>query len=283
MTAIAGGLGAAVCFAAATVCSSRSSRMIGATSAVAWVMLVGLLVAGPAVLVAGVPPRLDAAGLGWLAVAGAGNVVGLVISYRALRIGKVSIVAPIVSTEGAVAALIAVARGEPVRAATGATLAVIAAGVVLAGIVGSDDQQDSEHRDRQAVVYALAAAAAFGFSLYATGRVSASLSVAWAILPARLVGVVAVFLPLALTSRLRLTRSAVPLVVIAGLCEVGGFASFALGARHGIAVSSVLASQFAALAAIAGWILFREGLTRARIVGVAAIAAGVAALSALQA
>ena len=92
-----------------------------------------------------------------------------------------------------------------------------------------------------------------------------------------------VALPLAATRRLRLTRAALPLVVVAGLCEVGGFASFAVGARHGIAITAVLASQFAALAVLAAYVLFRERITRVQLAGVVAIAIGVAVLTALQA
>lgn len=83
--------------------------------------------------------------------------------------------------------------------------------------------------------------------------------------------------------RLRLTRAALPLVITAGLCEVGGFASYAVGARHGIAISAVLASQFAALAALAAYLLFRERITRLQLAGVVTIALGVAVLTALQA
>jgi len=103
------------------------------------------------------------------------------------------------------------------------------------------------------------------------------------LIPARVLGVVAVTLPLLAARRLRITRAALPLVVASGLCEVVGFASYAAGSRHGIAVSAVLASQFAALAAIAAYFLFRERLTRVQLAGVAAIAVGVAVLSALQA
>jgi drug/metabolite transporter (DMT)-like permease len=90
-------------------------------------------------------------------------------------------------------------------------------------------------------------------------------------------------LPLAVTARLVLTLEALPFVLGAGVAEVVGFASFALGARHGIAVSAVLASQFAAVAAVAAYFVFGERLTRVQIVGVVTIASGVAILSALQA
>ena len=86
-----------------------------------------------------------------------------------------------------------------------------------------------------------------------------------------------------LLGRLRLARAALPLVVGSGLAEVAGFVSYAVGARHGIAISAVLASQFAAIAALAAGILFGERLGWTGIAGVIVIAAGVAAVSALRA
>jgi hypothetical protein len=44
MLAILGGLGAASAFAAATLCSSRSTRLIGPSSVLAWVLLPARLV-----------------------------------------------------------------------------------------------------------------------------------------------------------------------------------------------------------------------------------------------
>lgn len=253
--------------------------MIGAPSVLAWVMLVGLAVTAPFAAWDGIPAGLGAPELGWLAVAGAGNVVGLLLVYEALRMGKVSIVAPIASTEGAIAAVLAVTAGEAIGFASGGMLLVIALGVALASIAPGGGSGD----DLRATLFAGGGALCFGAGLYATGRLSEALPVAWAIIPARLLGVAAVALPLVLTSRLRLTRAALPLVVAGGLCEVAGFASFALGARHGIAISAVLASQFAALAALAAFLLFRERITRIQLGGVVAIVLGVAVLTALQA
>ena len=283
MIAILGGLGAAACWAAATVCSSRSSRMIGAASVLAWVMLVGLVVSAPAVVFSGVPRGIDSRSVGWLSLAGTGNVVGLLLEYRALRIGKVGIVAPIASTEGAIAAVLAVIAGERVAPGTGMLLGVIAVGVVLAGLVPEADRGLTERHEGEATLYAAGAALSFGVSLYAAGRVSQELPLVWVVLPARVVGVVALTLPLALGSRLRLTGRAVPLVVTSGLCEVGGFVLFGVGARHGIAITAVLGSQFAALSALVAYAFFRERLAKLQVAGVAAILVGVAILSGLQA
>ena len=283
MIAILGGLGAAAAWAIAMLCSSRSTRMIGPGSVLACVMLTGLLIVLPWAAVTGLPDDLDAGAIGWLAVAGLGNVLGLLLVYSALRIGKVGIVAPIVSTEGAIAAVIAVLAGEQIADGAGVALGVIVVGIVLAAAARDPDAGAAAAPTWVVALYAVCAAFAFGVSLYATARVSADLSVAWAVLPARLAGVVVVAIPLAVTSRLRLTRQALPLVAAAGVAEVVGFAVFAVGSRQGIGVTAVLASQFAAIAAVAAYFLFRERLTLVQTVGVATIIVGVSVLAGLQA
>lgn len=282
MIAILGGLGAAAAWAASTLCSSRSSRMIEPASVVAWVALVGLLIVGPVALVEGVPSRLDAASGGWLLLAGGGNVVGLLIAYLAYRAGDVGLIAPIISTEGAIAAMIAVAYGEHLGLASALTLAVIAIGISLAAASAAGPREASKGDSRRVVAYAGAAALCFGLSLYATGRVSSQLPLAWIVLSARLLGALAVALPLALGGRLQLTGRAVPLVLAAGVCEVLGVASFTLGARHDLAVAAVLSCQFAAMSAIAAYVLFRERLTRPQMAGVVTILTGVTVLSGLR-
>jgi len=279
--AVLGGLGAALAWATTMLTASRASPLIGSWSTLAWVMLTGLLVVGPVALVQGRPEGLDRGAMTWLAIAGFGNIAGLLLVYTALRIGKVGVIAPISSTEGAIAAVIAVVAGETLGVWTAFALIIVAAGVVLAARPA--EPEEAGHDDPRAALLALAAALAFGAGLYATGRASLDLPIAWAVLPPRLLGVVFVTVPLALSGRLLLTRKAVPFVVASGLAEVAGFVSYALGARHGIAIAAVLASQFAALAAVGAAVFFKERLTRVGVAGVVVIAVGVAVVSALQA
>ena len=282
MIAILGGLGAALIWAVSTLCSARSSRLIRPASVVAWVALVGLLANVAFIVLGGQGVSLGGADVGWLLAAGAGNVVGLLLAYRALRHGKVGLVAPIVSTEGAVAALLAVAGGEHLGAATAGLLALIAAGIVIAAVSREEPPVPGE-RERPSVGLALLAALSFGCGLYATARLGASVSAGWAALPPRLVGVLAVTVPLAVRRRLEITRRALPLVVIAGLAELGGFLAYVVGARRDVAVTAVLGSQFAVVAGVAAYVLFHERLTRLQLGGVGCVVAGVATLTVLRA
>jgi drug/metabolite transporter (DMT)-like permease len=279
LIALLGGLGAALAWGAGTFCSARSSRIIGAWSVVAWVMLFGLAANLVVIAVGPSPGFLDAADIAWMLVSGLGNAAGLLLEYTALRRGKVGIVTPVTSTEGAIAAVLAVAVGEALGVASAGLLAIVALGVVLAGAAPDEPATAPEQRGPGAFWLAALAALSFGIGIFATGHLSASLPAGWAVLPPRLVGVVAVTIPLALSRRLRLSRSALPLVAFTGIAEVIGFVCFAVGARDSVAIAAVLGSQFAAVASVAAFLFLRERLTRLQLTGVVLILAGVAALT----
>jgi drug/metabolite transporter (DMT)-like permease len=279
LIALLGGLGAALAWGTGTFCSARSSRSIGAWSVVAWVMLFGLAANLVVIAVGPRPGSLGAADIAWMLVSGVGNAAGLLLEYTALRRGKVGIVTPVTSTEGAIAAVLAVAVGEALGAASAGLLAVVALGVVLAGAAPEEPAPVPEQRKSGAFWLAALAALSFGIGIFATGHLSASFPVGWAVLPPRLVGVVAVTIPLAMSRRLRLSRSALPLVAFTGIAEVLGFVCFAIGARDSVAIAAVLGSQFAAVASVAAFLFLRERLTRLQLAGVVMILVGVAALT----
>jgi drug/metabolite transporter (DMT)-like permease len=240
-------------------------------------MLVGLVANLAVIAVGPTPGSLGSTDIAWMLMAGFGSVSGLFLEYSALRRGKVGIVTPVTSTEGAVAALLSVSAGEALGAAQAGLLAIVSLGVVLAGV--APEESTSDQHTSAAFWLAVLAALLFGASTFATGHLSASLPIGWAVLPPRLVGVAVVTIPLAMTRRLRLARSALPLVVIAGLAEVLGFVCFAVGARDSVAVAAVLGSQFAVVASVAAYVFLRERLTRLQLAGVVLIVVGVVALT----
>ena len=276
MISIVFGLLTAVFFASSSLMSSRAVKVIGSASSVAWVMLVGLVITTPFVIAAGVPPEV-APNAGWLVVAGAGNVAGILMAGLAFRVGKVGVIAPILATEGAIAAVIAAILGESIAPIVAFLLLVIVGGIVLSAIAPDPEPLDHE-RPLMAVALATVGALLFGVSLYAAGWLSGDLPIAWVLLPARLVGTFALFVPLLLLRRLRITRGTVPLVVAMGFTEVFGFVCYAIGAQYQVGVTSVLASQFAPIAAVMAYVLFKERLGRLQITGVAVLVVAVTAL-----
>ncbi len=307
MIAILGGLGAALCWATATLTSSRAGRLIGPSSTVAWMMLVGVIVATPLTLVSGPLPEMTPSLVFYLTASGVGGVAGLLLVYRGLRVGKVGVVSAIASTEGAIAAALSVATGESLTLVVAVLLGLIALGVAIVARAASDPEsvalpeavpvtadeiayeaassrperegQDATHNPRQAVLLAIAAAFCFGVSIFSAAQAGKSVSPVAAVLPVRIAGLVGVFIPMALTGRLRLSRSAAPMVIFIGVAEVIGNAAYVVGGQESIAIAAVLASQFAAIAAVLAFLLFNERLSPRQRNGIVGIVAGVALLA----
>jgi drug/metabolite transporter (DMT)-like permease len=312
VTAILGGLAAAVMWATATLASSRSSRMIGSRVVLAWVMIVGTIVGLPLSLLSGVPRDIPPGTVPLVLLAGVCYSAGLYVTYKALTIGKVSIVAPIVATEGAVGALIAVALGDPLSMVAALLLALIAGGVVLSSIEPArpdvpagdielaadaldgparDDARariadhaalliDDAARTRRTVLLSVAGALIFGVGLVAAGKAASLIPPIWVATSTRVVGLAVVALPLVLQGRLVLPRKVLPLVAIAGIGEIIGSTASAWGSTYSIPITAVLGSQFAAIAAVVAFLLFGERLSRTQVAGVILIVGGVTALAA---
>jgi small multidrug resistance pump len=270
-------MGAAFAWTASTLCNSASSRRIGAPATLAWVMLFGLMVAVPLAAAAGAPDDLDGATLARLAVSGVGNVVGLGLVYVGVRYGRVAVVSSLGSTQGAIAALLAIAEGERPSAPALAGFVLVAAGVLLV-VVDSEEEDETASRPhgRRSIALGAAAGVVFGVSIYATGSASDAVPAAWIALPARIVGVGLLLVALAAGLRPLVRPAAARLAMAGGVFEVLGFVSYAVGAREGVAVTSVVASQFAALTVVGAWVVFRERLMRRQVAGVGVLAVGVA-------
>ncbi len=278
MISILFGLATATLFAVSSLAASRAVRVISSPAIVAWGMSLGLVVLIPWLVISGPPPQLSAVEFGWWVAAGGGNIVGLLMAYVAFRNGKVGLIAAILATEGAIAALIAVLFGESLLPVAGVILMVIVLGIVLAALA-PDPAPIAQERPVLAVGLGILAAAAFGVSLFSIGHLSDTVPLPWLLLSARLIGTVAIALPMLLLGRLRIVRKALPYVLIIAVAEVIGFVCFTIGSREGIAVTSVLASMYAPITAIAAYFLFKERLGRWQIAGVVIVIVGVVSLS----
>ena len=280
MIALLGGLGAALAWGVGTLCSARSSRIIGAWSVVAWVMLFGLVANLVVIAVGPMPASLGAAGVVWMLVSGLGNAVGLLLEYTALRRGKVGIVTPVASTEGAIAAVLAVVAGEALGTASAVLLAVVALGIVLAGVAPDDPLDGPALEERRS--------GAFGWPrLPRCASVSASSRPATSARRSPSAG-----RPAAAPRRRGRRDHPGGAVAAAHAHPVGaptcgddrdprgaGFRLLRRRRADSVAVAAVLGSQFAAVAAVAAYVFLRERLGRLQLAGVAVILVGVAALT----
>jgi drug/metabolite transporter (DMT)-like permease len=275
------GLLAAMVWATGNLAASRASRLMSPNSLLAGLSLAGCAICVPILIAEGAPHDTSATGLFWLVLAGAANIGGLAFLYVAYRAGDVSLVAPICSTEGAIAAVIAIAAGETVKVSVVILLAVIVIGVVRAAGADTLPSALAGRFNWSVVTVTCLGAVCFGVSLYATGRASTREQFGWIAASPRIVGVICVTLPMALCGRVRITRAGTPTMLLSALCEVGGFSLYSFAAHRSLPIAAVLGSLFAAFAVLGAAVLFGERLNRGQWVGVALIIAGVATLGAV--
>ena len=282
MIGVVGGLVAALLWGLSAVAGSRSSRQLGEDVALFWVLATGLCVA----LVGSVGselPEESVRGLAWGVPSAVLAISSLYLMYAALRRGPVSLVLPVTALQGALAALVAVLLGEDLRLAAGLGLVLSTSGLIVVLRRPVDAAARAAH-PVLALVLALGAALTAGFGLYGAAEAAGTLGTAPFVVLLRTTGVVLLGALLVVTGRLRPPGAAWRLVVFSGFADTCAFAAYVYAAtRDGVAVPAVLASQYAAVAALVAIGALGERLTRVQLAGVAAILVGVGVVTAAQA
>lgn len=203
-----------------------------------------------------------------VAIAAFGGIlytVGMAVLLHGLAVGNLSIVTPLCSLMGGMAALAAILLGERVGTLSGVALPLAVAGALLTSLVkvdGASGEAPSRSprrlRPTAGAGWGLAAALLFGATFlvygYADG-ISAVSAAAWG----RLTGM-ALFLPFALAK--------VPLVMegklyvrttAAAFLDSGGYVAVAAALVLGpVSVASALSAQFATFAIFLGIVVLHE-------------------------
>ena len=270
-------LASALVYGAADFCGGLATRRATAFAVVALSQaagLVALLLLLP--VLSGEPTAVD---LGWGAAAGLAGAAGLVLFYRGLAVGVMSVVAPVTAlTAAAVPVVGGLALGErlPPWATVGIVLALVA--VVL---VAADGGLPTLRAARSAgLLPALAAGVGFGVFFVLLDRTSPE-SGLWPLVGARSVSVVLVVLvALAARASLRVPGRMSALVVLAGVLDMAANALFLVATQQGqLAITGVLASLYPVSTVVLAQVVLRERLVTAQLAGLAAAAVAVVLIS----
>jgi drug/metabolite transporter (DMT)-like permease len=236
--------------------------------------------AGFVALLAAVTVRGDVGGRSFALglAAGAGGGAGLAAFYRALSLGTMSVVSPLVACGALVPFGIALATGERPSAVALAGAVAALAGAVLASL---EERRAAARERAQAVALAVVAAGALGLFIYFLGLGSREGDALSTLFGAR-VGSLALLVTVALARRAPLTvaRRSVGAVAAVGLADVGANALFALASGRGLlALVAVLGSLYPVVTVLLAHLLLGERLTPPQQLGVAVALAGVAAIA----
>ena len=224
---------------------------------------------------------VDGSSLATGLAAGVGGGAGLAAFYRALSLGTMSVVSPLVACGAVVPFGISLATGERPGG-----LAVVGAVAALAGaVLASAEERRSESAPRaRAIVLAAVAAGTLGLFVYFLGLGSREGDALSTLVGAR-IGSLAVLLSLASATRapVVVARAALPAVAAVGVADVTANALFAAASTHGLlALVAVLGSMYPVATVVLAHVLLHERLTPTQRLGVVVALAGVGAIAATR-
>ncbi|HYY79139.1 MAG TPA: DMT family transporter [Actinomycetes bacterium] len=155
------GLGSGLCWGTADFFGGVQSRRLPALTVAVWSQLAGAVVLAVALAAQGVAPAPRAVALGL--AAGLGGGTALLLFYRGLAEGAMSIVAPVSACGAVVPVAAAFLQGRAPSALALAGIAAAIAGVLLVSRTSHPGQHPG---GRPALVLAMALASGLGFGLY---------------------------------------------------------------------------------------------------------------------
>ena len=251
--------------------SSRRASVFGVVAlsqGIGLVALLGLLpwLGGP----------VGPADRGWGAAAGVAGAIGLVVFFRTLARGTMSVIAPVTAvTAAAVPVLVGVLSGTDIGAWAAVGIALALAAVVL---VSAEGGLSALRTARPAsLATALAAGAAFGLFFVALDRTSTESGLT-PLVTARLASLLlVVVIAVAGRQSLRVGRSALPLVALSGVGDMSANALFLLATQQDgqLAITGVLASLYPVSTVVLAQVLLRERLAAAQVTGLGTAVAAV--------
>ncbi|MNP05881.1 EamA-like transporter family protein [compost metagenome] len=205
------------------------------------------------------------------------TVSGALALSKAFALGKASIVAPLVTSYGVVTTLLSWAGGEQISVLQLLCIALCVIGVVLSSM-HSDPKVPHSTQASSSIAYALLAAVFYGTSFWLQGRfvlpVLGPVTMLWL---AYLVGlIVLVGIVLRIDDGLKFPPLKNCLTLTgASLMNLGGFSSFAWGAVAGsVSVVTVISTLSGGIAAILGYVFFKERLGKVQVSGVVLVLVG---------
>ena len=216
------------------------------------------------------------ADLVWGAAGGLAGATGLMIFFRTLARGVMSVIAPVTAvTAAAVPVLVGLLEGNRIGIWSGAGIVLALVAVVL---VSAEGGLSALRAARPASIPpALAAGAAFGVFFVFLDRTGDGTGLT-PLVAARLASV-ALVLTVALLGRrpLRVPRAALPLVAASGVGDMSANAMFLLATQlHSqLAIVGVLASLYPVSTVVLAQLVLRERLVPAQLAGLASACAAV--------
>jgi drug/metabolite transporter (DMT)-like permease len=275
------GAAAALAWGVADVIVTFYARRLGYLRALVVIHGLSLIPLALLALVVDPPEAVTAGSLLSAAALGPVAVVAYMGFYKALELGPISIVSPIVSAFGAVVVLLALlVLGDSLT-----EVQALGCGLVLSCVVvASIETSGSDHVGATGITLSLVACFAFGLYLFLQGELADELGWLLPILCSRVVAVLMLAALLAVTTsdepRAELGLAGIAGCAATGALEASAYLFFNRGAELGeIALTGAAVSAYPVIPILVGLFALHERVARHQLVGVAGVLLGMVVLS----
>ncbi len=236
-------------------------------------LLSGVLLA-VVVALTGIPATATIGALALSVVLGVINTLATLLLYRALSIGKISIVSPVVSTFGGVSLVLALLAGDAISPGGVFSLVLMLAGIVIVSMIRADAPDDAPDAHLRGLPEAVVTALVLGFNFWAMQFVVVPLG---AYLPTLVGRIVTIILLAALARPSRQSIAPPPRQYWLGISAAAfvttiGEVAYNVGVQGTTpGIVAVLSSLFSPVTVLLALIFLRERLARHQWVGVGII------------
>ena len=270
-------LAASFCFGSSNFIAGLESRRRSVWSVTAVSQVASALSAG--VLLAFVQRPFPSAGPAlWAALAGVAAAGGILALYRALAVGAMSVVSPIIALQVVLPVVVGTAQGEKLATVTWLGIVLAVGGVVLVARAKAPHARIP----REAVLLAALTAVLFGVMLVGIDQAGAAGGDrSWVVFVVRVASAAVVLVFFAGTrKRLDVTARALPGIALVGVLLTAATLLFSAAVAIGLlSVVSVLGSLSPVVTTALAQVFLHERLERRRWLGMAAVLLGVVLLS----
>lgn len=250
-------------------------RAVFFSQALGFTLMCLLLAVFPAFLLKAMTAPLEV----WLmgVVAAAFIVSGALALGKAFALGKASIVAPLVTSYGVVTTLLSWASGEQISLIQLLCILVCVVGVIFSGIHPGPKLPHSTDAGRS-IFYALLSATLYGTSFWLQGRYTlpqlGPIGMLW--LGYAVGSSVMLLMVLKIADGLKIPPlKNCGLLASTSLMNLGAFFAFSWGAMNGsVSVVTVISTLSGGIAAVLGYVFFKERLSPLQVTGVVLVLAG---------
>ena len=223
------------------------------------------------------PVTLDSTSITIGLTVGALNATAVLLLYRALELGPVSLVSPISSSYAAISATLAIITGERPT-----LFQIIGITLTLLGVIAASTTNHSEHSsNKRGVPIAIACALLWGLTFYLLRPAVQSLGPILPILTTRVSALLILGLGVTL-KKVSIGKGTISWrwIILTTFSDTGAFLAYNFGARTSItSVISVLSSLFSAVTVLLAFFVLRERLRRIQWLAIFVIMLGIGLVS----